>query len=75
MNVHKRIGILLRVNTDMQVMGDSPEHHEGLARSYATLKEWEVRYTDLMLSAGSSSWDTLKQSVCLQTYEARTSQD
>jgi site-specific DNA recombinase len=42
MNSHKRIGIWLRVSTDMQVLGDSPEHHEQRARSYAELKEWEI---------------------------------
>lgn len=42
MTPHKRIGIWLRVSTDMQVLGDSPEHHEQRARSYAELKEWQI---------------------------------
>lgn len=42
MNSTKRIGIWLRVSTDMQVLCDSPEHHEQRARSYAELKEWDI---------------------------------
>jgi site-specific DNA recombinase len=37
---HKRIGIWVRVSTDMQ--GDSPEHHELRARYYAQSKDWDV---------------------------------
>lgn len=38
----KRIGIWLRVSTEDQVKGESPEHHEARARAYATAKEWAV---------------------------------
>lgn len=42
MKPNKRIGIWLRVSTDMQVMGDSPEHHEQRARYYCEAKEWQI---------------------------------
>lgn len=42
MALTKRIGIWLRVSTDMQVLGDSPQHHEQRARSYAEAKEWQI---------------------------------
>jgi site-specific DNA recombinase len=38
----KRIGIFIRVSTEMQVRDDSPEHHELRARHYAEAKGWEV---------------------------------
>lgn len=38
----KRVGIWLRVSTDMQVKDDSPEHHEKRARLYAEAKDWHV---------------------------------
>ena len=38
----QRIGIWIRVSTEDQAQGDSPEHHEIRARSYATAKEWSV---------------------------------
>ena len=38
----KRIGIWVRVSTDRQVEGDSPEHHEQRARYYSEQKEWTV---------------------------------
>jgi site-specific DNA recombinase len=38
----KRVGIWLRVSTDMQVKDDSPEHHEKRARNYAAVKDWHV---------------------------------
>lgn len=42
---NKRVGIWLRVSTDMQVMGDSPEHHEQRARYYIEAKEWDAAET------------------------------
>jgi site-specific DNA recombinase len=42
MKEHKNIGIWIRVSTDMQVQGDSPEHHEKRAQLYAEAKEWNV---------------------------------
>jgi site-specific DNA recombinase len=40
---HKRVGIFIRVSTDMQVKDDSPEHHEQRARYYVNSKEgWQI---------------------------------
>lgn len=38
----KRVGIWIRVSTEDQVRGESPEHHEARARMYAQMKGWEV---------------------------------
>jgi site-specific DNA recombinase len=38
----KRVGIWIRVSTEDQVRGESPEHHERRARSYSELKGWTV---------------------------------
>jgi site-specific DNA recombinase len=38
----KRVGIWVRVSTDMQVEGESPEHHERRGRYYAEAKDWNV---------------------------------
>ncbi len=38
----KSVGIWIRVSTEDQVKGESPEHHEARARAYATAKEWHV---------------------------------
>src|SRR5476651_1571897 len=43
MNEPKRVGIWIRVSTDMQVQGDSPEHHEQRARHYVQSKTgWQI---------------------------------
>ena len=43
MNETKRVGIWIRVSTDIQEQGDSPEHHEQRARYYIQSKEtWQV---------------------------------
>lgn len=42
METNKNIGIWIRVSTEMQVKGESPEHHEKRARLYAEAKGWEV---------------------------------
>src|SRR3984957_18282615 len=39
----KPVGIWLRVSTEDQVKGESPEHHERRARAYAEAKGWRVR--------------------------------
>src|SRR5579871_287985 len=39
---NKRVGIWVRVSTEDQVKGESPEHHERRARLYAEAKGWEV---------------------------------
>lgn len=38
----KRVGIWIRVSTEDQVRGESPETHERRARLYAEAKEWSV---------------------------------
>ena len=38
----KRVGIWIRVSTEDQKRGDSPEHHLQRAKQYAELKEWQV---------------------------------
>lgn len=39
----KPVGIWVRVSTEDQVRGESPEHHERRARLYAEAKGWDVR--------------------------------
>ena len=41
--LNKPVGIWIRVSTEDQANGDSPEHHEERARSYAKSKGWEVK--------------------------------
>lgn len=38
----KRVGIWIRVSTEDQARGESPEHHEARARMYAETKGWTV---------------------------------
>ena len=40
--MRKQVGIWIRVSTDMQVKGDSPEHHEQRAKMYAELNDWDI---------------------------------
>ena len=42
-DLKKPIGIWIRVSTEDQANGDSPEHHEQRARSYATSRGWLVK--------------------------------
>jgi hypothetical protein len=39
----KHVGIWIRVSTEDQAQGDSPQHHEQRARDYAKFNDWEVR--------------------------------
>jgi site-specific DNA recombinase len=39
----KSVGIWIRVSTEDQARGESPEHHEKRARYYAEAKGWKVR--------------------------------
>jgi site-specific DNA recombinase len=41
--VRRPFGIWIRVSTENQAQGDSPEHHEQRARLFAEAKGWEVR--------------------------------
>lgn len=38
----RSVGVWIRVSTEFQAQGDSPEHHEARAREFAATKEWEV---------------------------------
>ena len=38
----KRVGIWIRVSTDDQAQGDSPQHHEQRGRDYAKFNGWQV---------------------------------
>lgn len=38
----KQVGIWIRVSTEDQAKGESPEHHEKRAIKYAEIKDWEV---------------------------------
>ncbi|MEM9292123.1 MAG: recombinase family protein [Acidobacteriota bacterium] len=40
--LRKKVGIWIRVSTEDQAKGESPEHHEARARMYAEVKDWEV---------------------------------
>lgn len=42
MKMKKSVGIWIRVSTEDQAKGESPEHHEHRARSYADSKDWQV---------------------------------
>src|SRR5580704_15030840 len=39
----KNVGIWIRVSTEDQAKGESPEHHEDRARSYAKSRGWQVK--------------------------------
>ena len=39
----KPVGIWIRVSTEDQAQGDSPQHHEARARHYAAAKGWTVK--------------------------------
>jgi site-specific DNA recombinase len=39
----KNVGIWIRVSTEDQAQGESPEHHEKRAREYAKFNGWKVR--------------------------------
>src|SRR5258706_12468286 len=41
--MRKPIGIWIRVSTENQAQGDSPEHHEKRARMFVEAKGWEVK--------------------------------
>src|SRR5260370_36867601 len=54
----KSIGIWIRVSTEDQAQGESPEHHLARARAYATAKGWTVKEVyDLAGVSGKSVRD------------------
>src|ERR1041385_7141848 len=42
-DLDKAVGIWIRVSTEDQAQGDSPEHHEERARSYAKSRGWSIK--------------------------------
>ncbi len=42
MDTQKSVGIWIRVSTEDQAKGESPEHHEKRARMYAESKGWDI---------------------------------
>src|SRR5215467_3911811 len=51
----KIVGIWIRVSTEDQAKGESPQHHETRARSYIELRGWDaVRVYDLSGVSGKS---------------------
>lgn len=64
----KRVGIWIRVSTEDQVRGESPEHHERRARHYAEAKGWDVvEVYRLDAISGKTVKETLKRSACSKT--------
>jgi site-specific DNA recombinase len=56
--VSKPVGIWIRVSTEDQAAGDSPEHHRIRAEHYAAAKGWQVKETyDLAGVSGKSVID------------------
>jgi site-specific DNA recombinase len=54
----KRVGVWIRVSTDDQARGESPEHHEARARMYADSRGWTVvEVYDLAGVSGKSVMD------------------
>ena len=54
----KAVGIWIRVSTEIQLQGDSPEHHERRARQYADSKGWKVvQVYSLLAQSGKSVMD------------------
>lgn len=56
----KRVGIWVRVSTEDQAKGESPEHHEQRARYYAQSKNWKV--VELYNLSGVSGKSVLEHS-------------
>jgi len=57
-NPGKRVGIWIRVSTEEQAAGDSPEHHEHRARYYAEFNGWTVvEVYNLAGVSGKSVWE------------------
>jgi site-specific DNA recombinase len=51
MTFSKSVAIWIRVSTEGQARGDSPEHHEKRARYYAESKGWQDKeFTTLKLT-------------------------
>ena len=53
--IKKPVGIWIRVSTEDQARGESPEHHEKRASFYAESKEWQIKEV-YHLEAVSGKW-------------------
>jgi site-specific DNA recombinase len=58
----KPVGVWIRVSTDDQAKGDSPEHHEERARAYAKSRGWEVK--EVYDLAGQSGKAVMQHPEC-----------
>ena len=58
----KDVGVWIRVSTDEQAKGDSPEHHRVRAESYAEAKGWTVR--EVYDLAGVSGKTVMEHAEC-----------
>ena len=58
----KRVGIWIRVSTEDQAQGDSPQHHEQRAREYAKFNDWMV--VEVYDLAGVSGKTVMEQPEC-----------
>ncbi len=58
----KSVGIWIRVSTDDQAKGDSPEHHEERARAYAKSRGWNVK--EIYDLAGQSGKAVMQHPEC-----------
>ena len=65
----KRVGIWLRVSTEDQVRGESPETHERRARLYAEAKGWNVVE---VYRLDAVSGKTVKETVMTQRFLHRS---
>jgi site-specific DNA recombinase len=55
---HKRVGIWIRVSTDLQVESESPEHHQKRAEYYIAAKGWQaVEVYNLGAMTGKAVWE------------------
>jgi site-specific DNA recombinase len=61
-HLNKPVGIWIRVSTEDQAQGDSPEHHEERARSYAKSRGWNVK--EVYNLAGQSGKSVMNHPEC-----------
>ncbi len=63
----KPVGIWIRVSTEDQARGDSPEHHERRAQAYAESRDWTVR--EIYRLAGVSGKDVMSHPETMRMLE------
>lgn len=69
---NKKVGIWIRVSTEEQGQGESPEHHEKRARLYAEMKGWEVvEVYNLLGISGKSVKDSPETKRMLRDIEQK----